>query len=325
MAVNMEVRNEMKQFQLGQYKGLNVDRFDVCVKEEELNEALNYVKNSLDEIQVEKNDEPIETGDYVIVNFEGTENGKTVPKFRERGFKFRVGDENFIEEFSTNLLGKKTGETVIFQTTVLPDLLEYQALWGKQITFSVEIVKVYRMKEPELTDDIVREIDPQAETLQEFEIILKNKILQEKVNKAQIANMSKVIGAIAENCKYEFEQEILVEAAEDLYRKFVEELKAVYNMELIVYLIQRKLSSDELLNECKEEASRRILGEKILDAVIKAEGIQLTDKEMLHEKVRLQNREKAEKVELSRENNIQDVQCLRRKAMDFLLEANLAQ
>ncbi|MCM1566145.1 MAG: FKBP-type peptidyl-prolyl cis-trans isomerase [Dehalobacter sp.] len=325
MAVNMDVRSEMKQFQLGQYKGLNVDRFDVSVKEEELNEALNYVKKSLDEIQVEKNDEPIETGDYVIVNFEGTENGKIVPKLRDRGFKFRVGDENFIEEFSTNLLGKKTGETVIFQTTVLPDLLEYQALWGKQITFSVEIVKVYRIKEPELTDDIVREIDPQVETLQEFEIILKNKIFQEKVNKAQIANMSKVIGAIAENCKYEFEQEILVEAAEDLYRKFVEELKAVYNMELIVYLIQRKLSSDELLNECKEEASKRILGEKILDAVIKAEGIQLTDKEMLYEKVRLQNREKAEKVELSRENNIQDVQCLRRKAMDFLLEANLAQ
>ncbi|NBJ16008.1 MAG: trigger factor [Dehalobacter sp. 4CP] len=325
MAVNMDVRNEMKQFQLGQYKGLNVDRFDVSVKEEELNEALNYVKKSLDEIQVEKNDKPIETGDYVIVNFEGTENGKIVPKSRDRGFKFRVGDENFIEEFSTNLLGKKTGETVIFQTTVLPDLLEYQALWGKQITFSVEIVKVYRIKEPELTDDIVREIDPQVETLQEFEIILKDKILQEKVNKAQIANMSKVIGAIAENCKYEFEQEILVEAAEDLYRKFVEELKAVYNMELIVYLIQRKLSSDELLNECKEEASKRILGEKILDAVIKAEGIQLTDKEMLYEKVRLQNREKAENVELSRENNIQDVQCLRRKAMDFLLEANLAQ
>jgi trigger factor len=325
MAVNMDVRNEMKQFELGKYKGLNVDRFDISVKEEELNEALNYVMKSLDEIEIEKNDEQIETGDYVIVNFEGTEDGKIVPKSRDRGFKFRVGDENFIEEFSTNLLGKKTGETVIFQTTVLPDLLEYQALWGKQITFSVEIVKVYRMKEPELTDDIVREIDPQAETLQEFEIILKNKILQEKVNKAQIANMSKVIGAIAENCKYEFEQEILVEAAEDLYRKFVEELKAVYNMELIVYLIQRKLSSDELLNECKEEASRRILGEKILDAVIKAEGIQLTDKEMLHKKVRLQNREKAEKVELSRENNIQDVQCLRRKAMDFLLEANLAQ
>jgi len=325
MAVNIGVRDGIKQFELGQYKGLNIDRFDVSVKEEELNEALNYVRKSMDEIQVEKSNEPIETGDYVIINFEGTENGKIVPKSRDRGFKFRVGDENFIEEFSTNLLGKKTGETVIFQTMVLPDLLEYQALWGKQITFSVEIVKVYRIKEPELTDDIVREIDPQAETLHKFEIILKNKILQEKVNKATIANMSKVIGAIAKNCKYEFEQEILDKAAEDLYRKFVEELKAVYDMELIVYLIQRKLSSDELLNECKEEASKRILGEKILDAVIKAEGIQLIDEEMFREKVRLQNREKAEKVELSRENNIQELQCLRKKAMDFLLEANLAQ
>ncbi|WP_368294161.1 trigger factor [Dehalobacter sp. TBBPA1] len=325
MAVNMEVRNEMKQFQLGQYKGLNVDRFDVCVKEEELNEALNYVKNSLDEIQVEKNDEPIETGDYVIVNFEGTENGKTVPKFRERGFKFRLCDENVLQEFSANLLGKKMGETVIFETTIQPVLLEYQALWGQQIAFSVEIVKVYRMKEPELTDDIVREIDPRVKTLQELKELLATEINQEKKAIARAANIEKVFQALADQSKYEFDEGTLNQAAENLYRKFAEELKAIHDMELIHYLMQRKITADELLTECKEESAKIIFGEKILDAVIQAEGIQLTGEEMKQAKEQLKNSwQDDQAADLARELKMLETQLLRRTTMDFLLEANLA-
>ncbi|EQB21432.1 Cell division trigger factor [Dehalobacter sp. UNSWDHB] len=327
MAVNIDVRDGMKQFELGQYKGLNVDRFDVSVKEEELNEALNYVKKSLDEIQIEKNNEPIETGDYVIVNFEGTENGKTVPKFRERGFKFRLGDENVLQEFSANLLSKKMGETVIFETTIQPVLLEYQALWGKQITFSVEIVKVYCMKEPELTDDMIRKIEPRVKTLQELKQFLAAEINQEKKAIARAANIEKVFQALADGSKYEFDEETLKQAAEDLYRKFAEELKAVHDMELIHYLMQRKITADELLAECKEESAKIILGEKILDAVIQAEGIQLTGEEMKQAKEQLKKRKSQrddQAADLAGELKMLETQQLRRTAMDFLLKANLA-
>ncbi|AHF10431.1 trigger factor [Dehalobacter restrictus DSM 9455] len=316
----------MKQFELGKYKGLNVDRFDVSVKEEELNEALNYVKKSLDEIQVEKN-EPIETGDYVIVNFEGTENGKTVPKFRERSFKFRLGDENVLQEFSANLLGKKMGETVIFETSIQPVLLEYQALWGQLITFSVEIVKVYCIKEPELTDDMIRKIEPRVKTLQELKEFLAAEINQEKKAIARAANIEKVFQALADQSKYEFDEETLKQAAENLYRKFAEELKAVHDMELIHYLMQRKITADELLAECKEEAAKIILGEKILDAVIQAEGIQLTDEEMKQAKEQLKKRKSQQDnqaADLAGELKMLETQQLRRTAMDFLLEANLA-
>ncbi|TCX52089.1 FKBP-type peptidyl-prolyl cis-trans isomerase [Dehalobacter sp. 14DCB1] len=316
----------MKQFELGKYKGLNVDPFDVSVKEEELNEALNYVKKSLDEIQIEKN-EPIETGDYVIVNFEGTENGKTVPKFRERGFKFRLGDENVLQEFSANLLNKKMGETVIFETTIQPVLLEYQALWGQLITFSVEIVKVYCIKEPELTDDMIRKIEPRVKTLQELKQFLAAEINQEKKAIARAANIEKVFQALADQSRYEFDEETLKQAAENLYRKFAEELKSVHDMELIHYLMQRKITADELLAECKEEAAKIILGEKILDAVIQAEGIQLTSEEMKQAKEQLKKRKSQrddQAAGLPGELKMLETQQLRRTAMDFLLEANLA-
>jgi trigger factor len=315
----------MKQFELGQYKGLNVNRFDVSVKEEELNEALNYVQKSMDEIQVEKSDEPIEAGDYVIVNFEGTENGMTVPKFRDRGFKFRLGDENVLQEFSANLLGKRMGETVVFETKIQPVLLEYQALWGQRITFSVEIVKVYRMQEPELTDDIIREIDPRVKTLQELKELLATEINQEKKAIARAANIEKVFQALADQSKYEFDEETLNQAAENLYRKFAEELKTVHDMEPINYLMKRKITADELLAECKQEAAKIILGEKILDAVIQAEGIQLTGEEMKQKKEQLKNsRQDDQAAGLPGELKMLETQLRRRTAMDFLLEANLA-
>jgi len=324
VAINIKVRDRMKQFELGQYKGLNVDPFDVSVKEEELNEALNYVKKSLDEIQVEKNNEPIETGDYVIVNFEGTENGKIVPEFRERGFKFRLGDENILQEFSANLLGKKMGETVKFITTIQPVLPEYQASWGERINFSVEIVKVYRMKESELTDDIVREIDPRVKTLQELKELLAAEINHEKEAMARTANIEKVFQALADGSKYEFDEEILNQAAENLYQKFANELEKSHDIELINYLMQRKITAEELLAECKKEAAKIILGEKILDAVIQTEGIRLTDEEMKQAKEQLKKSwQEDQDAGLAGEQKVLETQLLRRTAMDFLMEANL--
>ncbi|MDJ0304885.1 trigger factor [Dehalobacter sp.] len=299
----------MKQFELGQYKGLNLESFDVSVKEDEMKEAMNGILKSLDEVRVEKRNEPIETGDSVIVNIVGTETGMPYPKVKEDGLQFKVGDENVLPEFSAKLLGQKMGDTVVFDTTIQPVLIEFQALWGYEITFSIEIVKVFTIKKPELTDENIHEIEPKVKTLQGFKKMLKNKILQEKRARAHVANMSKVMGAVAENCKYEFDQEILDQAAEDLYQDYTRELKNVFNMELVVYLMQRKMSSDELLAECKEEAARRILGEKILDAVIQAEGIQVTVNE--------------HPADLTNDIGVLENEYLRKKAMEFLVNANL--
>ncbi|WP_368294158.1 trigger factor [Dehalobacter sp. TBBPA1] len=314
----------MKQFELGQYKGLNIESFDVSVKEEELDEAINYILKSLDEIQVEKRNEPIETGDTVIVNIVGTETGMPYPKVKEDGLQFKVGDDNVLPEFSAKLLGQKMGDTVVFDTTIQPFLIEFQALWGLEITFSIKIVKVFMIDKPELTEENIQKIEPKVKTLQEFEKMLEKKIIQEKKTRTHLANINRVIAALAEQCKYEFDEEILNQKAEDLYLKFTRELKEFHNTELMVYLLQRKISADELLTECKEEAARKILREKILDAVIQAEGIQVTVKEIDDLKEQwMKNPENEQSADLTNDIGVLENQYLRKKAMDFLVNANL--
>jgi trigger factor len=314
----------MKQFELGQYKGLNLKGFDTSVNEQEINEAINHIIDSLEEIQIEKRNKEIEIGDYVMINIEGVEKNTSIPAVREYDYQFRMGEEGLIPELTANLLGKKRGDTVIFEKTVHPVLLEYQHLWGRELVYTIEIKRVFIIAKPELTDDTIREIDPLLKTLDDLKLKLKEEIVRTKKIKEREANLNIVFQALIDHSQYEFAEDSLKQAAEDLYKKFAEELEIVDNMQLIEYLIHRKITADELLQECKEEAAKRMIRERILDAVIEAEKIRASAEEIgvLEERLR-KGRESGQPSELFRDIQAVETQYLRRKATDFLLKANI--
>jgi len=314
----------MMQFELGQYKGLNLNGFDTSAKEDEINEAINYLINSLEETQIEKNSEEIKAGDYVIVNIEGVEKDTTIPVVREYDYQFKVGDEGLIPELTTNLLGKKTGDTIVFEKTLQAESLEYQHLWGRELEYKIEIRRVFVIKKPELTDNMIQEIDPMLKTLDDLTQKLEEEISREKKTKEREANINIVLQALIKNSKYEFEEESLNQAAEDLYKKFTEELRNSNNMQLMEYLIHRKITADELLEECKEEAAKRMIKEQILDAVIEMEKIRATEEEIAYLEERIKkDQERGISSELATDIHVVEPQYLRRKAMSFLLKVNL--
>lgn len=314
----------MKHFELGPYKGLNVARFDAAVSEEELNEAMEVVRRSLGEVKAEKKDKPIEAGDYVTLDFSGTENGAPFPLIKEKDCRLRVGDDDILPEFSQYLLGKRQGDTLTFETVIQPLLVENQALWGRRIAFAVEITKVFTIREAELTEETIREIDPGANTLQDFKFKLAQEISKQKKERARPADINNVVRALAGRCKYEFDEESLERKAEDLYRRFAEELREFEDTELVVYLMQRKISAEDLLRECKEEAARQILRERILDAVIQESGITASTAETKALRERLLKEGGDRAIELCKDHAALQTMCLRQKALDFLLAANLA-
>jgi len=310
----------MKQFELGQYKGLNLKFFDTSVKEHEIDEAMNHLINSLEKIEIERN-ESIEIGDFVIINIEGVEENTSVPVVREYDYQFRVGDDALIPKLTSNLLGKKTGDTVIFKKTIQSDLLQPQ----HELLFNIKITRVFRIEKPELTEDIIQEIDPSLKTLQDLKQKLTEKIFEEKKSKEWEGNLNIVFQAIIAQSKYEFREESLNQAAEDLYKKFAEELKNVDGIELIDYLMGRKITAVELLEECKEEVAKRMIRDRILDAVIEAEEIGLTAEERGYLGDRLRkDQESGQSSEMFTDIHFVEPQYLRRKAMDFLLNINKA-
>ncbi|RJE48645.1 MULTISPECIES: trigger factor [unclassified Dehalobacter] len=314
----------MKHFELGEYKGLNLKCFDTSVKEHEINNAMDYLVNFSQESEINKNNEPIELGDYVLVDIVGVEKNISVPVLNECDYQFRVGDDGLICELNENILGKKSGDKVIFDTIIKPISIDSQKYWGREITFNIDIKRVFIIEKPELTEDIIQEIDPSLKTLQDLKQKLTEKIFDEKRAKKWEANINIVFQALIEKSKYEFEEESLNQAAEDLYKKFAEELKKAEGMELIVYLIGRKMSADELLEECKEEAAKRMIRNRILDAVIETEKIGLTAEERGYLEDRLRkDQESGQSSEMFTDIHFVETQYLRRKAMDFLLNVNM--
>ncbi|TWH59361.1 FKBP-type peptidyl-prolyl cis-trans isomerase (trigger factor) [Desulfitobacterium sp. LBE] len=315
----------MKQFELGQYKGLNVKRFDTTVQEEEIQQALDYIIGSFDEIEEEKRNEPIKTNDYVIVDIDGYEKDATVPVIRNIDTKLIVGSEGVFREVSANLLGKKMGDTVTFETVIQPDALEFQRWWGSEFTFTVKIKSVFVVKKPELTEELIRKVEPDLKNLKDLKNMLALKITHEKEGKEREANILLIFQALVKQCKYEFDEEELDSAAEDLYKKFTEELKIVDDMELLEYLIHRKITADQLLAECKEEASRRILWELMINSVIEKEEINLTPDEIKYLEKRInESRQNGQLPEEFMDINFLLASYLRKKTIDYLLKINLA-
>jgi FKBP-type peptidyl-prolyl cis-trans isomerase (trigger factor) len=313
----------MKQFELGQYKGLNLKCFDTSVKEHEIDEAMNYLKSSLEKTEVEKNDS-IEIGDYAILNIEGLDTNRSFPVIKEYDFQIEVGNDGLMAGLNENILGKKKGDTVTFQQTIQPDFLQFQEFHGRKLTFTIEIIRVFRNEKPELTEDIVQEIDPSLKTLQDLKQKLTEKIFQEKKAQEWEGNLNIVFQAIIERSKYKFDEEYLNQAAEELYKSFAKELKNVDGMELINYLNGRKIKADEFLKECREEAAKRMIRDQILDAVIETEKIELTAEEYGYLEDRLRrDQENGQLYEIF--NDIHDVQIqyLRKKGIDFLINANI--
>lgn len=319
----------MKQFVLGPYKGLNLKSFDTSVKESEVKEAIDYLLNAMEDVQTEKK-EGVETGDHIIATLEGIEKKTGIPLIREETHQFRVGDkvEIFPEEFVELLIGKKTGDIIRFDMTVDSIMLiNYHNLSGRELTFTIKIKKVFITGKPDLTDDTVMEIDPRLRTVEDLKLKLEEEIAQEKEAQKREANINIVFRAVIDQCQYEFDEESLEQAAQDLYKEFAVGLADEDNdMKVLVeYLTQRQISANTLLEECREEVAKHMIRDQILDDVITAENITITPQEQ--EALEKKFNEDQDKGQLPKDfSDIKVVEAyfLRRKALEFLLDANLA-
>lgn len=235
----------MKNFQLGRYTGLNIRSFSTNTKEEEIDEALAYLRNAAAEQEAEC---------------------LGVPAFH-------------VQEQSA---------------------------------------------ERPLSPDEIHEIAPGIHTLDELKEKLREVIHWHKVNRQKQADTLILFQRLIAECTYEYDAEELDKGAQVVYKEFAAELRANEGMEMIVYLIGKKLTAEEFLLECREEAARRIARDAILDLVITREGIQLTEQEKQHLSEKLeknigQPQPEGQEAMLSEAETF----LLRHKATEYLLQANM--
>lgn len=258
---------------LGDYKGLEVAKADVEVSEEELSAELEKEREkNARTISVE--DRAVENGDMIMLDFEGFVNGVAFDGGKGENYPLTIGSNSFIPGFEDQLVGAKIGEDVEVNVT-FPE--EYQApeLAGCAAVFKCKVNEIKVKELPELDDDFAQDVS-KFDTLAEYKEDVKAKLAASKADAAKRAKEDAVIEKIIENAQMDIPEAMIDTQARQLVDEFAQRIQA-QGLSFEQYLQFTGMTLDTALEQMKPNAVKRIQSRLVLEAVVKAENIEVSE------------------------------------------------
>ncbi|MCC0696300.1 trigger factor [Clostridioides sp. ES-S-0048-02] len=319
MVLNVEVKPE---FELGNYKGIEVAKVENTVSDENVEAKLQeMVEKNARLVSVE--DKALEDGDTAIIDFEGFDNGVAFDGGKGENYNLVIGSNTFIPGFEEQLVGKKAGEEVEVNVT-FPEEYHSENLAGKPVVFNVKVNDV-KVKELSVLDDEFAKDTSEFDTLDELKADVRAKLEEEAKNKADAEIRNSVVEKVAENTEIEI-PEVMVEHQID---NMLNELN--YQLQYQGFGLQQLLemtgrTMEELREERKEDAKKLVKSSLVLEAITKAEGIEATEEEFKAELEKMASayNMEVEKIETTlRDADKEDIkgQIKIRKTIDLLVES----
>lgn len=262
--------------ELGEYKGLSVEKKAAEVSDEEVAEALNELRTRSAKM-VEAKDAIIEKGDFAIIDFAGTVDGKPFSGGEGKGYPLEVGSGSFIPGFEDQLVGLKAGESTDVDVT-FPEDYFVKELAGKEAVFKVNIQDVKRRELPELNDEFVT-ANTDCKTVEEFKGKAKERMLEGAKANAEADYERALVAKAVENAKFDV-PEIMVE---DRINRMIEELQMKLEsrkMNMDMYMKYTGQDMGKIRDTQRPAALENVKADLVLDAIAKAENIQLTEAEL---------------------------------------------
>ena len=261
---------------LGEYKGLEVAKTDVEVSDEEVAAELEKEREkNARTISVE--DRAVENGDMIMLDFEGFVNGVAFDGGKGENYPLTIGSNAFIPGFEEQLVGAKIGEDVEVNVT-FPE--EYQApeLAGCAAVFKCKVNEIKVKELPELDDDFAQDVS-KFDTLDEYKADVKAKLVANKADAAKRAKEDTVIEKIIENAQMDIPEAMIDTQARQLVDEFAQRIQA-QGLSFEQYLQFTGMTLDTALEQMKPNAVKRIQSRLVLEAVVKAENIEVSEEDV---------------------------------------------
>ena len=196
LLVRVEVRPE---FELGQYKGIEVEKVVYTVSDEDVDAKLKQLQEKASRLV--DSDKAIENGDTANIDFEGFKDGVAFEGGKAEGHNLVIGSGSFIPGFEDQLIGKKAGEEVEVNVT-FPDDYHAEDLAGAPVVFKVKVNAVKVKELPELDDEFAKDTT-EFETLEELKADVRAKAEQEAADKAKAEERNAVVEKVIANTEVE--------------------------------------------------------------------------------------------------------------------------
>ena len=316
--IEAAVKPEVK---LGEYKGIEVTKIDTSVTDEEVDAEIEKERNT-NARTVTVEGRPIQEGDTAVIDFEGFVDGEPFEGGMGENYSLQIGSHSFIDDFEDQLIGKKTGDEVEVNVS-FPEEYHEASLKGKPALFKVTIKEIKNKELPKLDDEFASEVS-EFETLKDYKASVKKSLTEKRKEEVKREKENEVIEKAIENISVEIPEAMIDEQVQQMVQEFASRISS-QGISFEQYMQMTGMTPDALMGQMKPEAEKRIKTRLTLEAVVKAEGIKASDKEIEAEmeKMAAMYQMEADKVkemmgETEREQIAMDVAV--QKAVDLIVK-----
>ena len=258
------------------YKGLEIEKFSTKIGADEVKAKLEEVQKSQARME-EVTDRKSEMGDMVVIDFVGSVDGVEFAGGTADNFELTLGSGQFIPGFEEQLAGKDAGEDVDVVVT-FPEDYHVDDLAGKEALFKCKIHEIKKEILPEINDELASDVS-EFETLAEYKKDLKKQLQAEADARDEAFMKDRVLEKLYEENEVEA-PEVMVENELDNMIYDMNQNLAAQGVTLQQYMDWMGKTIDQVKEEAKPEAIKRIKTRILLKNIIRIENLECTDEEV---------------------------------------------
>lgn len=265
------------EVQLGEYTKLGVKKEIAKVTKKEIEEEIEQLRQQLAEIVVKEKGK-VEVGDTAVIDFKGTVDNKPLEGGNGENYPLEIGSKTFIPGFEEGLIGLSNGESKTLNLTFPED---YTAeLKGKDVVFEVTIREIKTRKLPEINDEFFKDLGYEdMKTKEELEKEVENTLKEKKQAQLDDEYTEKCLEKASNNMKVDLNDEIIDDEIHHMIHQFEQKLQQ-QGLTLDQYYQFTGQTHEKMHEQMEGEAKKRVLYRYLLEAVVEAEKIDFTEKEV---------------------------------------------
>lgn len=261
---------------LGEYKGLEVDKISTRVTQKEVEERLKEeAEKNARTVTVE--DRAVQDGDEVIMDFEGFVDGEAFEGGKGENYPLTIGSGSFIPGFEEQLVGAEAEKEVEVSVT-FPEDYHAKELKGKDAVFKCTVHEIKMKELPEIDDEFAAEVS-EFDTLDEYKADLKAKIKEQKEAEGKRKQEDQAVEKAVENASFEIPEAMITTNISQMTDDFARRMQS-QGLTMEQYFQLTGMTAEKMEEEMRPQAIKRIETRIVLEAVAKAENIEISDEKI---------------------------------------------
>ncbi len=262
------------EFELPDYKGLEVIKPEIEVTDEEVEEQLEALRRHYGSIDAVTEDRPVEKGDIVVIDYIGKIDGEEVEGLREENYYLEVGTGYFNKEFEDGIIGMQRGETREIQVTYPEDAIN-EKVAGKTVTYNVTLKDIKERSLPTLDEKFVEKIGIGLKTVDELKERLKDELQKEKKEAVDRMVRQQILDQLREKVDFPIPERLI----ENKLNQMLDNV-AGHLQERGMDYERAGISEEKLKEKMRDDAVQQVKTEIILDKIAEKEGINVPEDEI---------------------------------------------